>query len=257
VHWFDLTLPGIEANLALDEALLLAAEGDEIAPTLRFWEMAQPAVVLGMNSRLTEEVLLGACRADGVAIARRCSGGGAVVLAPGCLIFSLVLPSTGSSPLDARSSITEVLNRLAAKLRDHGLEVRPAGISDLAWQERKVSGNSQRRLRRYFLHHGTLLYDFDVHLAERYLPMPPRQPEYRRGRSHRQFLTNLPRKREQLVSCVCQAFAAEELPYRGGLNPAPGDPKWHQMTDLPRPILDSVRQLIQMKYGRPEWLTRR
>jgi lipoate-protein ligase A len=64
--------------------------------------------------------------------------------------------------------------------------------SDLAWQGKKVSGNSQRRTADVFLHHGTLLYDFDPELASRYLLEPKRQPNYRQGRTHAQFLGNLP-----------------------------------------------------------------
>src|SRR5579872_7437387 len=90
MRYLGLTLPTPEENLAFDEALLLAAEagGGEV---LRVWEWPRPAVVLGSGGRLAEEVDRAACRADGVPVLRRSSGGGTVLLGGGCLLFTLVL----------------------------------------------------------------------------------------------------------------------------------------------------------------------
>src|SRR5437764_6765699 len=90
MHLLDLTLPTLEENLALDEALLYAAEagGPEV---LRFWQWPAPAVVLGAGGRIADDVYEERCRADGVPLARRSSGGGTVLLGPGCLLYSIVL----------------------------------------------------------------------------------------------------------------------------------------------------------------------
>ena len=66
------------------------------------------------------------------------------------------------------------------------------GTSDLALNDRKFSGNAQQRKRTHLLHHGTLLYAFATEPLARYLKPPPRQPAYRAGRSHADFVTNLP-----------------------------------------------------------------
>src|SRR5262245_19901766 len=87
----DLSLPTIEGNLALDEALLLEAEAGLGGEVLRFWESTRPAIVIGAGGKLADDVNEAACLADQVAIARRSSGGGTVLLGPGCLCFSLVL----------------------------------------------------------------------------------------------------------------------------------------------------------------------
>jgi lipoate-protein ligase A len=42
------------------------------------------------------------------------------------------------------------------------------------------------------LHHGTLLHAFDASLVGKYLLEPCRQPGYRSGRQHADFLGNLP-----------------------------------------------------------------
>ena len=65
------------------------------------------------------------------------------------------------------------------------------GQSDLAIAGLKISGNAQRRKRHVLLFHGTFLLQFDLALIEQVLPLPSKQPDYRRNRSHGQFLANL------------------------------------------------------------------
>src|SRR5437667_5341974 len=90
MRFLDLTLPTAAENLALDEALLLEAEAGRGGEVLRLWEWSRYAVVLGAGCRLAE-VDEAACAADAVPILRRASGGGTVLLGPGCLCYTLVL----------------------------------------------------------------------------------------------------------------------------------------------------------------------
>lgn len=188
LRFLDLSLPEPEANLRLDEELLAAGEG-----VLRVWEMPRECVVMGQSGRAEREVW----PAEGVPVLRRSSGGGTVVLGPGCLNYSLVVPLAWE-PLwrDVAASMCGVMERMVAALGVPGLRV--AGLSDLALDGRKVSGNAQRRAREAFLHHGTLLYGFDAARAERLLRMPARQPAYRAGRGHEAFLGNLPLGAEEI-----------------------------------------------------------
>src|SRR5438874_320002 len=87
----ELTLPTLAENLALDEALLLEAEAGAGGEVLRLWEWPARGVVLGSGCVLAEDVNEATCRADGLAVGRRSSGGGTVLLSAGCLLFSLVL----------------------------------------------------------------------------------------------------------------------------------------------------------------------
>lgn len=187
----------VEQQLAEENALLAA--GEEV---LGFWESRETTVVLGRGNRAEEWVNLEACLRDHVPVVRRDSGGGAVVLSAGCLNYSLVC-SLERHPTwrNVRQSLEDILQPLAAAL---GTDFRRPG--DLTIEERKVSGCAQRRNASGVLHHGTVLYDFDANLAERYLKMPKRQPEYRRGRSHREFLSNLPQGVEEVRKRVTLAL---------------------------------------------------
>jgi len=215
VKYLDLTLPTPEENLAGDEALLDSCEEGYDHEVLRVWESTGPFVVLGYSNKAQTEANLDAARRADLPVLRRCTGGGAVVQGPGCLNFSLILRIPQVGPLTSiRGTTAHIMNRhqdaLAALLRTEGggrraegqtsslishpsslpSAVTVRGHSDLTLADLKFSGNAQRRRRRFLLFHGTFLLDADIELIERVLPMPSRQPDYRRGRRHREFLTN-------------------------------------------------------------------
>jgi lipoate-protein ligase A len=233
----DLTLPTLAENLALDEALLLEAEEGNGSEVLRFWEWPDPAVVLGAGGQLATEVDEEVCQRDGIPVQRRASGGGTVLLGSGCLLFSLVLRFDRDPALkDVNASYRFILGRTAAALAPI-TAAELVGISDLAVAERKFSGNAQQRKRDHVLHHGTLLYDFDLGLIGRYLRLPERQPAYREGRPHEAFVTNLPTDADTLKRLVLSAWGAEgpepALPYR------------------------RIAALVAEKYDTEEWIRRR
>src|SRR3954468_4590962 len=113
MEFVDATLPTLAENLALDEALVLEAEAGRGGEVLRVWEWPRPAVVLGAGGRIADDVDAAACDRDGVPLARRSSGGGRVLVRPGCLLYSLVLRYDRSDDLrDIRRSNRWILNRV-------------------------------------------------------------------------------------------------------------------------------------------------
>jgi lipoate---protein ligase len=236
MRFLDLTLPTPEENLALDEALLLDAEDGLTGEVLRLWEWPRPAVVLGSGGKLADDVDDAACAAAGVPILRRSSGGGTVLLGTGCLCFSLVLAFGRDSVLeDLHGSYAYILRRVIDALPVAGVEL--AGICDLALGGKKFSGNAQQRKRDHLLHHGTILYDFDLSMVPRYLREPPRRPDYRGERGHDAFVRNLGVARGDLVAALTRA--------------------WGPLTatdDWPR---ERVSRLVGERYSRAEWSRRR
>lgn len=210
--WLDVDLGEAAANLALDEALLEAAhDGGLVAPVVRTWTATETTVVLGSSSRIEDEVDAAACAAEGVRLVRRTSGGLTVLLGPGCLLWSVVTPHPrGAPPIDAIHAAT--LEPLAAALRAAGRPVERRGTSDLALVGGgavcKVSGNALRVRRGAVLYHGTLLDAFDLGAISRLLRHPPREPGYRAGRPHGDFLANLGLGAAALAGIVRAAFGA-------------------------------------------------
>jgi lipoate-protein ligase A len=185
----------LEAEWRLFHALDAGATGH----LFRTWETSRPVVVVGRNTSIADHVIEDACLRDAVPVVRRFSGGGAVILGPGCVNYAIGV-SLVSHPelLDVANSFSMILQRIAGALNVPELAV--AGGTDLALDGRKVSGNAQRRGRRVLIHHGTLLYAFDSSLAARYLRDPRRQPAYRAGRRHTDFIGNLPLSRDALAA---------------------------------------------------------
>jgi lipoate---protein ligase len=199
----DVSLPGVAEDLALDEALLIEADEGRGPPLVRFWEPRDYAVVLGASRRLRDEVHVDACRADGVPIFRRSSGGGTVLIGPGTLNVTVVLPETAGPGLSAVDAAQRhVLDRIAGSIRHIGPPVEVLAHGDLVLGDRKCAGSAQRRLRGWFLVHCSILYAFDLDRIGRYLSVPARQPDYRRGRPHREFLCNLGLSRQAIVEAL-------------------------------------------------------
>jgi len=204
MRYLDLTLPTPSENLACDEALLDLCEAGDEHEILRFWESPEHFIVLGYSNKARTEANLDAARSAGVPVLRRCSGGGAVLQGPGCLNYTLILRIPDTGPL---AHIADTNAFVLGKHKDLmrtvlGDTVEAHGTSDLALGTLKFSGNAQRRKRRFILFHGTILHRLDIELVERLLPMPSRQPDYRRNRRHREFLTNLERDTAPLKSAL-------------------------------------------------------
>ncbi len=86
------------------------------------------------------------------------------------------------------------------------------GTSDVAVGDRRISGNAQARRWIAVLVLGTLLVDFDHALAGAVLKHPPREPAYRKGRSHRDFLVTLHDLRVNLAQADIESAALEGAP---------------------------------------------
>ena len=238
MRFLNVTLPTPEENLALDEALLGAAEDAGSSETLRVWEISRPCVVLGYFCKLGADVNVAQCETDGVAIRRRISGGGTVLIGRGCLNFTPVLDMRRRPALrDVGRSHTLILARIGEALAEKCPGVMHRGISDLCLGERKFSGNAQRRRRDQLLHHGTILYDFDLDQISRYLREPIRQPDYRAARSHGDFITSLRADAPWLIGRLCAAWDANE-----------------PLADWPSEL---TARLVAERYARPEWIHRR
>lgn len=210
LHYYDdgQVLPA--ESLAADEAHLQKVNVEPSRALLRIWESPAWTVVVGRSNVIETEVDVAACAADCVPILRRCSGGGAVVIGPGCLCFTLVLPIQDEHRRAGVAAVTaDIMRRLAMALSTATDVLEVCGISDLVWRGRKVSGNSQRWLRQALLHHGTVLYDFDVPRVGRYLRSPSRQPDYRNDRAHAEFVTNLALPRDDIAQRLKRTWGAQ------------------------------------------------
>lgn len=177
-------------NMALEEYLL--KELDMAGDYLMLWQN-RPTVVVGRNQNTWDEVNLDYIQEHQVAVVRRLTGGGAVYHDLGNLNFTFILKNQRVSAYDFARFLTPVVDAL----KGLGLAAAMDGRNDITIDGRKVSGNSQYRLRDRILHHGTLLFDVNLDNLERTLRVSHDKMARRGVPSVRSRVTNI---REHLSS---------------------------------------------------------
>ncbi len=152
----------------------------------------QPMVVLGSGNDEALEVHAENCHALGVPILRRYGGGGTVVLYPGCVVVSagcwvseafqntLFFKRLNQAVIDALSTSWPVMATLGQ-----------AGISDIVSGPKKIAGTSMFRSRNYLLYQASILVNLDIEMVTNTLRHPTKEPDYRKGRSHKDFLSDI------------------------------------------------------------------
>lgn len=235
MQYLDLSLPSLEENLALDEALLECLENGREGELLRFWESSRFFIVLGCSSKIFEETNVKSCENEGIPILRRLSGGGTVLQGPGCLNFTLILKISERPQLSTISQtncfILNTHRNALAPLLKSKIEVQ--GTSDLTVDNLKFSGNAQRRKRSHLLFHGTILYRFNISMINQYLLMPSRQPEYRRNRTHEDFVANVNLTPDSIKNALRNAWSATQA-----------------VKQIPT---ERMHELVKEKYSKKEW----
>jgi lipoate---protein ligase len=184
-------------------------------PVRRIYEPSTLCAVLGASGRPEQDLLLERLAADGVPWLRRRGGGGTVILGPGQVVLALV--TEVDSPFRNREYAAEINSWIIESLSLLGVSgVHHAGISDLAIGEKKIVGTSLYRTRRVLFYQASLLVSNDVAVFTRYLAMPAKVPEYRKGRSHEEFCTTLAREGHPLsvteVVAALERVVSQRLP---------------------------------------------
>jgi lipoate-protein ligase A len=175
-----------------DEILRRCAEPVALA----CWVPETSLVVLGSANDPEVEVDVAACAAANVPVLKRYGGGGAVVLHPGCAIVSLGLwvRQWFQNKLYFDLANRALVGALASEWPELS-DLRQDGLSDLKWpgggRDLKVAGTSLFRSRNYLLYQASLLVDVRLDEIEAYLKHPSREPAYRKGRAHRDFLVGV------------------------------------------------------------------
>ena len=178
------------ANLALDELLLRRVSGASAATEtyLRFYGWTTPTLSLGRAQQASRVVDFGYCRRHGIAVARRPSGGKAV-LHQREVTYALISNDRSLFPAwSIEESYRNISRALQQGLELLGIATTLAGSGsgqrrnprvsrnhacfastfhhEILSAGKKLVGSAQRRTLRGFLQHGSILLDFDLRLLQ-------------------------------------------------------------------------------------------
>jgi lipoate-protein ligase A len=146
-------------NLAMEDYIF-----NEMEPRghiLFFWRNAD-TVVIGRHQNPWSECDLGKMEEDGVKLARRQSGGGAVFQDLGNSIFTFM----SGREIYSKERNNEILCRAIGHFDIHA---EPSGRNDIVVDGRKISGSAFKLTADRAFHHGTLLINTDLSRLGQYL----------------------------------------------------------------------------------------
>lgn len=133
-------------QMALDDVIARRTARGDLPPLLRFWEWAGPAVILGLNQSVSNEVDLARARELGIAVVRRVTGGGAMFVEPGNTItYSLTAPLSFVAGLSADDSYGLCESWTFSALHSIGIAASHEPINDISSPAGKIGGAAQRR----------------------------------------------------------------------------------------------------------------
>lgn len=188
--WMDDWVLGRSAQLW---PTFLNTQGQACPYLLRVFESKTTCVVLARSNDPGREVNEAYCAAHHIPVLRRRGGGGTVVLGPGCQIVTFAF---FASSLFENALYFSLINAAWISAIESVTGAKPGtiaqrGISDLAIGDKKVAGTSLFRRKHLLVFQGSLLVNPDFQLIASCLCHPSREPEYRKGRNHSEFLGSL------------------------------------------------------------------
>ena len=155
-----------------------------------FWQPDKIYLVLGQSNKADRSLYTERVMADQIPVLKRPSGGESVILTPNTLVISVrLIAEKLENPQVSFRKINNAIIEALSKLGVKNLLYR--GISDICIGEKKILGSSIYRKKNLVFYHAVLNISEDIELIGKYLRHPSREPAYRMGRDHKEFVTHL------------------------------------------------------------------
>jgi lipoate-protein ligase A len=152
------------SQMALDQVYAEELAAGRRGPTLRIWEWASNAVIIGSYQSWSNEIDDEGAARHAVTVVRRVSGGGAMFVEPGNTItYSLVVPESLVDGMSFVDSYAFLDAWCVGALRQLGIQATYQPINDIASPAGKIAGAAQKRFSSgVVLQHVTMAYDIDA-----------------------------------------------------------------------------------------------
>ncbi|MDP2240063.1 MAG: biotin/lipoate A/B protein ligase family protein [Burkholderiales bacterium] len=174
----------------MNRALLEARQADEIPSTLRFLRFT-PSALLGYHQSAEQELNLDYCKANGIAVQRRITGGGAIYFDETQIGWELYLHKRDVGTSDMQSISRRICHAAATAISALGVDARYRPRNDIEVDGRKISGTGGAFDGDALLFQGTLLIEFDVEKMLRVLRIPAEKLSDKAIASARERVANL------------------------------------------------------------------
>ncbi|MEO5695261.1 MAG: lipoate--protein ligase family protein [Usitatibacter sp.] len=147
-------------QIAFDQALIDSRKSGAIPDTIRFLRFP-PTALIGRHQALSREVRVDYCRAQGIGLVRRITGGGAIYFDEGQLGWSLVFDRATLGIASLGELARVICEAAAAGLSTLGVDARYRPRNDIEVDGRKVSGTGGFFDGDVLFYQGTVLIDLD------------------------------------------------------------------------------------------------
>ena len=151
-------------NMSFDEYCLEQFTSDDI---LFYLWRNRPSVIIGLNQNAYSEVNIPYIEENGIKLARRVTGGGAVYHDLQNLNYTIVGRSRNID-----RDYPGYLHLMLDALRELDVPAEMTGRNDIVVDGRKVSGYAKRVYKDRLMIHGTLMYDVDITRLTEALSVP-------------------------------------------------------------------------------------
>ena len=163
---------------------------NEISNKFLLWIPEKTYIVLGASNKPDNSIVESLVVQDNISVLKRRTGGQTVMLTPKNLIISAIITDeTVMKPKDVFNKFNDLI--IGAIEQDHNVKFSTKGISDIALGEMKIMGSSMYRGKGKLFYHAVLNFNEPPTTFQKYLKHPSNEPDYRKGRSHHEFVTSL------------------------------------------------------------------
>ncbi|MEJ2623369.1 MAG: biotin/lipoate A/B protein ligase family protein [Pseudolabrys sp.] len=147
-------------NIAFDQTLIEARQQNKIPDTVRFLRF-KPSALIGIHQILGHEIKVDYCKANGIEVVRRITGGGGLYFDEGQIGWELVFDRGTFGPLDLAEVTRRICEAAALGFNKLGVPARYRPRNDIEVDGRKISGTGCFFDGSIIFYQGTLLIDFD------------------------------------------------------------------------------------------------
>lgn len=158
--------------------------------TFKTWQPDNVYLILGQSNSIDDSLNDEQVEKDKITVYKRPSGGQTVILSPRTLVLSTTITASKFiNPYVYFRTINGLIINILQNFKITNLHYK--GISDIAIGEKKILGSAIYRNHQKVFYHAVLNVSQNTDMMEKYIKHPVKEPDYRLGRSHADFVTSL------------------------------------------------------------------